>query len=80
MRQRVEQVIKEIQPMIQGDGGDIQLIDVDEKTGKVTVQLYGACVGCPLSQVTLKAGVERMLKEKIPGIKSVETIDEAASI
>ena len=72
MRDRVEQVLDNIRPYIQGDGGDIELLDVAD--GVVQIRLAGACVGCMHSMMTLQAGVERMLKEAIPEIKAVEAM------
>jgi len=69
MKERVEEVLDEIRPALQADGGDIQLVDVTD--GVVKVVLTGACGSCPMSQMTLKMGVEKSLKEKIPGIKEV---------
>jgi Fe-S cluster biogenesis protein NfuA len=67
---KVEQIIDEhIRPILKADGGDIKLIDIKDKI--VKVQLTGACESCPMSQMTLRQGVERMLKEHIPEIKSV---------
>ena len=71
MKEKVEAAINKIRPMLQADGGDVQLIDVED--GIVTVQLQGACAGCPMSQMTLKNGIERFLKKEIPGVKSVES-------
>ena len=71
MREKVEKVLKKIRPSLQADGGDIELIDVVD--GVVKVRLTGACGTCPMSTMTLKMGVERILKEQIPEIKSVET-------
>jgi Fe-S cluster biogenesis protein NfuA len=71
MREKVEQTIEAIRPAIQADGGDIQLQDVDEATGVVTIELVGACVSCPASTVTLKAGIERILKDRVEGVTSV---------
>jgi Fe-S cluster biogenesis protein NfuA len=71
MREKVEQTIEAIRPAIQADGGDIQLQDVDEETGVVTIELVGACVSCPASTVTLKAGIERILKDRVEGVTSV---------
>lgn len=73
MRVEVEKVIKEIQPHLRADGGDIELVDVD-KEGVVKVKLKGACHGCPMSQITLKWGVERYLKNKIPQVKRVVVV------
>ncbi len=71
MREKVEEVLEQIRPHLQADGGDVELVDI--KDGIVTVRLTGACNGCPMSQMTLKNGVERVLKENIPEIKSVES-------
>ena len=62
-----------IRPFLQRDGGDIQLIDVTDD-GIVKVQLTGACQGCPMSQMTLKQGVERALMKEVPGVKEVQSI------
>ena len=69
-KDQVSRVLDLIRPALQADGGDVQLVDVDEE-GVVTVQLHGACNGCPMSQMTLANGVERILKEHIPGITKV---------
>ena len=74
MKEQVEQVINEIRPILQSDGGDIQLINVDEKTGIVTVSLRGHCGSCPHAQLTLQAVVERRLKETVPGVTAVERV------
>ena len=71
MREQVEATIQAIRPAIQVDGGDIYLRDVDVDTGVVTVELVGACVSCAASTVTLKAGVERILKDRVPGVTEV---------
>jgi Fe-S cluster biogenesis protein NfuA len=68
---KVEEVIEIIRPAIQADGGDIDLIDVDSETGTVTVELSGACVSCPASTVTMKAGIERIMKDRVPGVNQV---------
>ncbi len=70
---RVEHVIEQIRPYIQGDGGDIALIDVSDD-GVVTVQLRGACSGCPHAAQTLKMGVERAVREHVPEIREVVSI------
>jgi Fe-S cluster biogenesis protein NfuA len=69
MKERVEQVIGKIRPMLQRDGGDIELIDVVD--GVVKVKLTGACGSCPMSTMTLKMGVESTLKKEIPEVKEV---------
>jgi len=74
MRKEVEEQLNEIRPALQADGGDIELVDVDEGTGVVKVKLVGACAGCPMSQMTLQMGVERVLKNKVPGVTSVENV------
>ena len=71
MRDKVAEVIEVIRPAVQADGGDLFLRDVDESTGKVTVELTGACVSCPASTVTLKAGIERILKDRVEGVTEV---------
>ena len=73
MRDKVEKAIEKIRPFLQRDGGDIELVDVSD--GVVKVRLTGACSGCPMSQMTLKQGVERALKEDVPEIKIVEAVD-----
>ena len=73
MKARVQKVIEQIRPNLQADGGDIELIDVTED-GTVKVRLQGACHGCPGAAMTLKMGVERLLKKSIPEIKSVESV------
>jgi len=72
MRGKVEQVLETIRPYIQGDGGDIELVDI--VSGIVQIRLAGACVGCMHSMMTLQAGVERMIKEAVPEIKGVEAM------
>jgi Fe-S cluster biogenesis protein NfuA len=72
MKEKVLEVINTIRPRLQADGGDIELVDVTD--GVVKVRLQGACHGCPGAQMTLKLGVERLLREKIPEIKTVEAV------
>lgn len=69
MRDKVEEVLNQIRPSLRADGGDVELVDV--KDGIVSVRLTGACSGCPMSTLTLKNGIERLLKEEISGIKEV---------
>jgi Fe-S cluster biogenesis protein NfuA len=73
MKDRIEKEIDNIRPSLQADGGDVELIDVSED-GIVTVKLLGACNGCPMSQMTLKMGIERRLKSIIPEVKEVVSI------
>ncbi len=76
MQAQVEQTIQAIRPAIQADNGDIFLRGVDEQTGVVQVELIGACVSCPASTVTLKAGIERILKDRVPGVTEVVNVGE----
>ena len=66
MRDKVEKSLDRIRPALQNDGGNVELVDVDEATGVVKVKLVGACGSCPMSQMTLRMGVERVLREDIP--------------
>jgi Fe-S cluster biogenesis protein NfuA len=68
LREQVEKVIAAVRPAIQADGGDIFLREVDEDTGVVSVELTGACVACPASTLTLKAGLERILQDRVEGV------------
>lgn len=74
MKEQIQDAINYIRPVLQADGGDIELVDVTDD-GVVLVRLQGACAGCPMSRMTLKAGVERALMERIPTIKEVRNID-----
>jgi len=69
MKEKVRNVINRIRPMLQADGGDVELVDCVE--GVVSVRLKGACAGCPMSQMTLRNGIERTLKNEIPEVQSV---------
>jgi len=73
LREKVESALQKVRPSLQAEGGDVQLVDVD-KDGVVQVRLTGACHGCPMSQMTLKMGIEKILKQNVPEIKSVESI------
>ena len=70
LREKVEEALKLVRPMLQNDGGDVELVDVFDD-GTVKVKLTGACGGCPMAQVTLKQGIEKVLKEKVPEIKEI---------
>ena len=72
MKERVEEVLNKIRPALVADGGDVQLVDVEE--GVVKVKLTGACAGCPMSQMTLKMGIEKFLRKEIPEIKEVVAV------
>ena len=71
MREKVEAALDKVRPMLQADGGNVELVDVTED-GIVKVRLQGACAGCPMSQMTLRNGIERVLKQHVPEIKAVE--------
>ncbi|MEE8406476.1 MAG: NifU family protein [Acidimicrobiia bacterium] len=80
---KLEETLNYIRPAVQADGGDIVLLGTDD--GKVSLQMVGACGGCPLSMMTLKAGIERILMDRVPGVHEVvasadapSTLDEAA--
>ena len=73
MKEKVEQALSKIRPQLQADGGDVELVDVTED-GVVKVRLTGACRGCPMSQMTLKMGIEQALKEEVPEVQSVESV------
>ncbi|BCA79193.1 NifU family protein [Desulfuromonas sp. AOP6] len=70
MREKVEEVLQLVRPALQADGGDVELVDVTDD-GVVSVRLMGACGSCPMSTMTLKMGIEKTLKERIPEVKSV---------
>jgi len=72
MRDKVETALDKIRPALQADGGDVELVGVEE--GVVKVRLKGACAGCPVSEITLKQGIERLLKEQIPEVKEVVAV------
>ena len=72
--ERVSKVIDRIRPAVQSDGGDLELVGVDT-AGVVTIRLHGACVGCPSSQMTLKVGIEKNLRDYVPEVSSVRAID-----
>ena len=74
MVDKVKKAIEELRPFLQGDGGDIEFVAFDEKTGEVKEKLTGACNGCPMAQVTLKQGVEVKLMEDVPEVKSVVAV------
>jgi Fe-S cluster biogenesis protein NfuA len=73
MKDEVRKVLEKVRPMLQMDGGDVELVDVS-KDGVVKVKLTGACHGCPMSQMTLKHGIEMTLKKEVPSVKRVESV------
>lgn len=72
MREKVEAALAQIRPVLVADGGDVELVDVSE--GVVTLRLSGACAGCPMATITLRHGIERVLKEQVPEVKEVIAI------
>jgi Fe-S cluster biogenesis protein NfuA len=73
MKEEVQAALDVVRPQLQADGGDAEIVEVTED-GVVKLRLKGACGGCPMSQMTLKMGIERILKEKVPSVKSVEAV------
>ena len=73
IKENVENALQKVRPSLQADGGDVKLVDVDEN-GLVKVKLMGACGGCPMSQMTLKMGIEKVLKQDVPEVTSVESV------
>jgi Fe-S cluster biogenesis protein NfuA len=74
MKEQIKKVLDEIRPTLQADGGNVELVDVDEKRGIVKLKLQGACGHCPMAEMTLKGGIERVLKEKVKGVTEVEAV------
>lgn len=72
MKEEIKKALEEIRPSLQADGGDVEYVDYVD--GVVKVKLQGACAGCPMSQMTVKNGIERLLKQRVPEIKSVESV------
>jgi len=72
MKEKIQEALDKIRPSLQADGGDVELVDVED--GIVKVRLKGACAGCPMSQMTLKMGIEARLREEFPDIQSVEAV------
>ena len=75
IQERVQGVVDEIRPLLQADGGDLELVGVEESTGVVSVRLQGACKGCPGAAMTLRMGVERRMKEQVPEVKEVVAVE-----
>ncbi len=73
MKTQVQEALDKIRPALQRDGGDVELVEVTGE-GVVKVKLKGACGGCPMSQMTLKMGIEKVVKQAVPEIKSVESV------
>jgi len=75
MKEQVEKAIEEVRPHLQADGGDVELVEVTED-GVVKVRLKGACVGCPMRQMTLTHGITQFIKKKVPEIKEVQAVED----
>ncbi|MFO7586613.1 MAG: NifU family protein [Gemmatimonadota bacterium] len=74
-RDRIEEVLASIRPAIRADGGDIELVEFDERGGVVRIRMVGACYACPMSMLTLKAGIEQRLRMLVPEVRTVESVD-----
>jgi Fe-S cluster biogenesis protein NfuA len=74
MQEQLLEAIDVIRPALQADGGDMTLVGVDEETGVVDIELVGACGSCPASTMTLKAGIERILKDRVPGVTEINAV------
>ena len=74
MKEKVEAALDKIRPQLQADGGNVELVEATDD-GTVRVRLQGACAGCPMSQMTLKNGIERVLKQEVPEVKAVEAVN-----
>ena len=73
LKEKIEEALDKVRPALQADGGDVQFVDFDDE-GVVTVKLTGACGGCPMSQMTLKNGIEKVLKQNVPEVNRVESV------
>ena len=73
LKEKIESALEKVRPSLQADGGDVELIDVNEE-GVVKVKLQGTCTNCPMSTMTLKMGIEKILKQRVPEIAKVESV------
>ena len=71
MQAELLEAVEAIRPALQSDGGDMRVLEFDEETGRLDIELLGACGGCPMSTMTLKAGIERILRDRVPGVTEV---------
>ena len=74
LKERVQKSLDTVRPALQADGGDVELVNVNDDDGVVSVRLTGACGGCPMATMTLKMGIERTLMQQIPEVKRVESV------
>ena len=77
LREKVENALNEVRPTLQADGGNVELVDITDD-GTAKLRLQGACAGCPMSQMTLSAGIENHLKKVVPEVKNVEAVNQAS--
>ncbi|HUR23111.1 MAG TPA: NifU family protein [Acidimicrobiales bacterium] len=80
MYEQLMEAIEVIRPALQADGGDMTLVGVDEASGRVEIELVGACGSCPASTMTLKAGIERILKDRVPGVTEIVAIGQEETL
>jgi len=71
MQAELLEAVEAIRPALQSDGGDMRVLEFDEETGRLDIELLGACGGCPMSTMTLKAGIERIIRDRVPGVTEV---------
>lgn len=74
MENKIKKALEKVRPALQADGGDVEFVAWDEKSGTVQVQLMGMCSGCPMSQITLKEGIEKEIQKEVPEVKIVEAV------
>ena len=74
LEDKIKKTLEKVRPHLQMDGGDVEFIGFNEKTGILKVELHGACHGCPMSQITLKEGIGKLVKEEIPEVKDIEAV------
>ncbi len=74
VKNKIKNILKEIRPNLQADGGDVELVGFDEKNGIASVRLVGMCAHCPMSQITLKQGIEAEIKKEVPEVKEVRAV------
>ncbi len=74
MEAELLEAIEAIRPALQYDGGDMRVLNLDQESGVVDIELMGACGGCPMSSMTLKAGIERILKDRVPGVTEIVAV------
>lgn len=72
--ERIEEILSSIRPSVRVDGGDIELVDFDAREGVVRIRMVGACYACPMSMLTLKAGIEQRLRMQVPEVRAVESV------